>query len=86
MLRRVGLVRTDVSKEFSASTIRVTRIVELGTTLTVISNRNTLRGNTISLLRSLRLLLVTANGVPNSPVLAALMMEVLRSSETSVHT
>jgi hypothetical protein len=32
MLRRVALVRTDVSKEFSAS-IRVTRICELGTTL-----------------------------------------------------
>jgi hypothetical protein len=31
MLRRVGLVRTDVSEEFSASFIRVTRISELGT-------------------------------------------------------
>jgi hypothetical protein len=33
MLRRVALVRTDVSKEPSASFIRVTRIGELGTTL-----------------------------------------------------
>jgi hypothetical protein len=32
MLRRVSLVRTSVSEEFSA-TIRVTRIGELGTTL-----------------------------------------------------
>jgi hypothetical protein len=32
MLRRVALVRTDVSKEPSASIIRVTRIGELGTT------------------------------------------------------
>jgi demethoxyubiquinone hydroxylase (CLK1/Coq7/Cat5 family) len=32
-LRRVALVRTDVSEEFSASIIRVTRIGELGTTL-----------------------------------------------------
>jgi hypothetical protein len=32
MLRRVALVRTDVSEELSAS-IRVTRIGELGTTL-----------------------------------------------------
>jgi hypothetical protein len=33
MLRRVGIVRTDVSEEPSASIIRVTRIGELGTTL-----------------------------------------------------
>jgi demethoxyubiquinone hydroxylase (CLK1/Coq7/Cat5 family) len=32
MLRIVALVRTDVSKEHSASIIRVTRIGELGTT------------------------------------------------------
>jgi hypothetical protein len=30
MLRRVALVRTDVSEELSASFIRVTRIGELG--------------------------------------------------------
>jgi hypothetical protein len=35
MLRRVAFVRTDVSKESSAS-IRVTRIGQLGTTLAVI--------------------------------------------------
>jgi hypothetical protein len=39
MLRRVALVRTDVSKELSASFIRVTRIGELGTTLAVTSSR-----------------------------------------------
>jgi hypothetical protein len=39
MLRRVALVRTDVSEELSASFIRVTRIGELGTTLAVNSNR-----------------------------------------------
>jgi hypothetical protein len=38
MLRRVDLVRTDVSDELSASLIRVTRIGELGTTLAVTSN------------------------------------------------
>jgi hypothetical protein len=37
MLRRVALVRTDVSEEPSVSIIRVTRIVELGTTLAVTS-------------------------------------------------
>jgi hypothetical protein len=31
MLRRVALIRTDVSEEFSASVIRVARIGELGT-------------------------------------------------------
>jgi hypothetical protein len=45
MLRRVVLVRTDVSEELSASFIRVTRIGELGTTLAVTSNRRTLRRN-----------------------------------------
>jgi hypothetical protein len=43
MLRRVALVRTDVSEELSVSFIRVTRICELGTTLAVKSNRRTLR-------------------------------------------
>jgi hypothetical protein len=42
MLRRVALVRTDVSEELSASFIRLTRIGELGTTLAVTSNRRTL--------------------------------------------
>jgi hypothetical protein len=37
MLRRVALVRTDVSEELSASFIRVTRIGELGTTLAATS-------------------------------------------------
>jgi hypothetical protein len=46
VLRRVALVRTDVSEELSASFIRVTRISELETTLAVISNRRTLRRNT----------------------------------------
>jgi hypothetical protein len=42
MLRSVALVRTDVSEELSAFFIRVTRIVGLGTTLAVTSNRCTL--------------------------------------------
>jgi hypothetical protein len=46
ILRRVALVRTDVSEEISASFIRVPRIGELGTTLAVTSNRRTLRRNT----------------------------------------
>jgi hypothetical protein len=43
MLRRVALVRTEVSEEGSASIIRVTRIGELGTTTAVASNRRTLQ-------------------------------------------
>jgi hypothetical protein len=68
ILRRVALVRTDVSEELSASIIRVTRIGELGTTLPVTSNRRTLRRIT--------------NAVPSSPILVTLMMETLSSSET----
>jgi hypothetical protein len=71
MLRRVALVRTDVSEERSASFIRVTRIGELGTTLAVISVRR---------------LLVTASVVPSSPILVTLMKEALSSSETSIIT
>jgi hypothetical protein len=47
MLRRVALVRTDVSEELSTSFIRVTRIGELGTTLAVTTNRSTLPTNTM---------------------------------------
>jgi hypothetical protein len=42
MLRRVALVRTDVSQDYSYSIIRLTRIGELGTALAVTSNRLTL--------------------------------------------
>jgi hypothetical protein len=38
MLRHMALVRTDVLEELSASFVRVTRISELGTMLTVTSN------------------------------------------------
>jgi hypothetical protein len=48
MLRRVALVRIDVSNELSASFIRVRRIGELATTLDVTNNRRTLRRNTSS--------------------------------------
>jgi hypothetical protein len=78
MLRRVALVRTDVSEEPSASFIRVTRIGELGTTLAVTSNRRTLR-------RKCQLL-VTASVFPSSPILVTPMKETLGSSETSVLT
>jgi hypothetical protein len=43
LLRRVALIRTDVSEEPGASFIRVTKIGELGTTQAATSNRRTLR-------------------------------------------
>jgi DNA-binding TFAR19-related protein (PDSD5 family) len=41
MLRRVALVRTDVSEELNVSIIRVTRIGEIGKTLAVTNTRRT---------------------------------------------
>jgi hypothetical protein len=43
MLRRVVLVRADVTEERSASIIRLTRIGGLGSTLAVTSNQRTQR-------------------------------------------
>jgi hypothetical protein len=82
MLRRVVIVRTDVSEDHSSFIIRVTRIGELGT-LAVSRNRRTLRRNNYIL--CVRRLLVTAN-VPSSPILVTLIMEAPRTSETSVLT
>jgi hypothetical protein len=64
MLRRVALVRTDVSEERRASLISVTT----------------------AFVRSLLRLLVIVKVVPSSPIFFPLMMEALRSSETSVLT
>jgi hypothetical protein len=66
----------------------VTRIGELGRTLTLSSNRRTLRRNTthLAFLRSVRRLLVTASVVPSSPILVTLMKQALSSSEKSVLT
>jgi hypothetical protein len=68
MLCHVAHVRTDVSVERVAASLRVT-LDELGITLPVSSNRSTLRRNTL---------------VPSSPILVTLMMEATFSSETSV--
>jgi hypothetical protein len=43
MLRRVALVRTDVSEKLSASIIKMTKIGELETTLAITSNWRMLR-------------------------------------------
>jgi hypothetical protein len=78
MLRRVALVITDVSEDRIASIIRVTRIGDLGKTLAVTT--------VIVFLRIMRRFLVTGNIVSSSPILVTLMMEAMRSSETSVIT
>jgi hypothetical protein len=81
ILRRVALVRTDVSEEPSASFIRVTRIGELGTTLATDARCEEIP----VFLRSVRRLLVAASVVPISPIVP-LRKEALRSSETPVRT
>jgi hypothetical protein len=87
MLHRVALVRTDVSEELSASIIRVTRFGELGTTLSVTSNRRTLRRNTNWYFFAACIgCYLTASVVPSSPILVTLMKEALSSSERSVLT
>jgi hypothetical protein len=83
MLRRLPLVRTDVSEELSASITRITRIGKVGTTLAVSSNRRTL---VLVLLRIVRRLLDTASVVPTLPIHLILMIEALSSSETSFLT
>jgi hypothetical protein len=84
LLRRVALVRTDVSEEPGASFIRVTKIGALGTTQAATSNRCTL--SHLVFLRSVRRLLVAACAVPSSPIFVTLMKEAPGSSETSVLT
>jgi hypothetical protein len=91
MLRRVALVRADVSEENIASVIRMTRICELRKTLAISSNRSTLRRNIhitlyIVFICSVLRLLVTAKIVSSSPSLVTLMMEEICSSKTSVVT
>jgi hypothetical protein len=80
MLRRVALVRTNVPEERSAFIIRVT-IVELETLATT-SNRPTLR----KILCENQRASVPTYFVSSSTILVTLMMEALRSSETSVLT
>jgi hypothetical protein len=75
--RRVAVVRTVVSKERTASIIRVTRFGELGTIAAVSKN---------VFLRSVLHLPVIPDVVPSSLILVTLMMEAIRSSGTSFLT
>jgi hypothetical protein len=90
MLHHVALVRSDILEEHIASIIRVTIIGELGM-LAVTSNQSTLQRNSnvcmyVVFLHSMLQLLVTPNRVPSTPILVTLMMEAIRSSETSALT
>jgi hypothetical protein len=67
MLRRVALVRTDVSEELSASIMRLTRIGELGT-LAVTKIERTLQRST-----SVRRLLAGPNVVHSLPIFVTLV-------------
>jgi hypothetical protein len=69
MLRRMALIRTDVSEEQSASTIGLSSIGEVVTTLTATDARRVNR------------LLITANFVASTPILVTLMMEAVRFSK-----
>jgi hypothetical protein len=72
----VAPVRTEVSEERIVSIIRLIRIGDPVTTLTVTSNWGSLR-------RNHHPLLVTANVVPSSPILVTPLTEEISPSETS---
>jgi hypothetical protein len=87
MLRRVALVRTDVSEERSASIIRMTKVGELGTTLAVTFDEGGMEFILTQYFFAACVgLLVTVNVVPSSPILVTLIIEALYSSETSILT
>jgi hypothetical protein len=66
MLRRVALVRTEVSEERIASIIKMKRIGELGTTLAVTTNRSTLRSTALHRAGALWLCYFGGTGVSNA--------------------
>jgi hypothetical protein len=83
MLRRVALVRTDVSEVLIAAVIRATRIGELETTLAATSNRRTLQRSTNHMTENV---IITANVLPSKLIFFCLRKKAIRSSETLVLT
>jgi hypothetical protein len=76
MLLRVVFTRTDVSEKRSSSIIKVVRIVELETALAITRNRLRIPSQRSSVASYCLYF-------PSSPILVTLMIEMLRSSETS---
>jgi hypothetical protein len=81
MLCHLALVRTDMS-ERSASIIRVTRIVELGTSLAINSNQCTLQRNPIipedGILHSHRHENLKSNCIVNLPLILMWKMQFVQ--------
>jgi hypothetical protein len=86
MINRVALVRTDVSEERIASIIRVTRIDELGTTLAVTSNRNTLWKNTMASRVPFHVLVAVSGRIANILVNTVNRRAVRKCGDTEVRS